>query len=112
MTTATMTMTAPDISCEHCQRAIEGAVGALPGVSAVRVEIPTKAVRVAYDPAQVAVRACSVRMGWTFSPGRPLSLRAVTRPVGGWFRVASPGHLPGRRHAIRRATGGPGRPPG
>jgi len=54
MTTETMTVTAPDISCEHCQRAIEGAVGALPGVDAVRVEIPTKSVQVSYDPARVS----------------------------------------------------------
>ena len=54
MSTETMTVTAPDISCAHCQRAIEGVVGALPGVSAVHVEIPTKAVRVTYDPAQVS----------------------------------------------------------
>ena len=49
----TVTYTAPDISCEHCQRAIEGAVGALPGVQAVHVEIPTKRVEVRFDPTQV-----------------------------------------------------------
>ena len=54
MTTETMAVTAPDISCEHCQHAIEGAVGALQGVDTVRVEIPTKTVRVSYDPAQVS----------------------------------------------------------
>ena len=46
--------TAPAISCEHCQRAIEGAVGALPGVQAVRVHIPSKRVEVRYDPARVS----------------------------------------------------------
>ena len=50
----TMTATAPTISCEHCQRAIEGAVGALPGVQSVHVEVPSKTVQVNYDPAQVA----------------------------------------------------------
>jgi copper ion binding protein len=53
MTTETMTVTAPDISCEHCQRAIEGAVGTLPGVETVHVEIPTKTVQVSYDPGQI-----------------------------------------------------------
>lgn len=48
-----MTYTAPDISCEHCQRSIEQAVGALPGVQSVRVEIPSKKVDVSFDPAQV-----------------------------------------------------------
>jgi copper chaperone len=50
----TMTVTAPAISCEHCQRTVEGAVGALPGVREVHVEIPTKAVRVSYDPARIS----------------------------------------------------------
>ena len=50
----TMTVTAPNISCEHCQRAIEGAVGALPGVQSVHVEVPSKTVQVSYDPAQVS----------------------------------------------------------
>ena len=49
-----MTVTAPNISCEHCQRAIEGAVGALPGVQSVYVEVPSKTVQVCYDPAHVA----------------------------------------------------------
>ena len=47
------TLVAPDISCEHCQHAIEGAVGQLKGVSKVRVDIPTKTVHVDYDPAVV-----------------------------------------------------------
>lgn len=49
----TVTYIAPAISCAHCQRAIEGAVSALPGVRSVRVEIPTKTVDVRFDPAQV-----------------------------------------------------------
>jgi copper ion binding protein len=53
MTTETMTVTAPDISCEHCQRAIEGAVGRLSGVQSVHVEIPTKTVQVDFDPGQI-----------------------------------------------------------
>jgi len=44
------TLIAPDISCEHCQHAIEGAIGKLEGVSQVRVDIPTKAVHIDYDP--------------------------------------------------------------
>ena len=44
------TLVAPDISCEHCQHAIEGAVGQLEGVSQVKVDIPTKTVHIDYDP--------------------------------------------------------------
>jgi copper chaperone len=51
----TVTLTAPDISCEHCQRAIEGAVGALPGVSSVAVQIAPKQVTVVYDPGTVTL---------------------------------------------------------
>jgi copper chaperone len=50
----TTTLTAPAISCEHCQRAVEGVVGALPGVHNVHVEIPSKSVQVSYDPARVS----------------------------------------------------------
>ncbi len=51
----TVTLTAPDISCEHCQRAIEGAVGALPGVASVTVHIEPKQVTVVYDPGAVSL---------------------------------------------------------
>ena len=50
----TVTYTAPDISCEHCQHAIEGEVGTLQGVEHVRVDIPGKRVEVHYDPAHVS----------------------------------------------------------
>jgi copper chaperone len=49
-----MTVTAPNISCAQCKRAIEGAVGVLPGVQSVHVEVPAKTVQVSYDPAQVS----------------------------------------------------------
>ena len=49
----TISVTVPNISCEHCQRAIEGAIGALPGVQSVRVELTAKSVQVSYDPSQV-----------------------------------------------------------
>lgn len=44
------TLVAPDISCEHCQHAIEGAVGKLAGVNNVKVDIPAKTVHIDYDP--------------------------------------------------------------
>lgn len=49
------TLVAPDISCEHCQHAIEGAVGKLAGVSTVKVDIPTKTVNLTYDPQKVSL---------------------------------------------------------
>jgi len=44
------TLVAPDISCEHCQHAIEGAVGKVEGIKNVTVDIPAKTVHVEYDP--------------------------------------------------------------
>ncbi|TMC22890.1 MAG: heavy-metal-associated domain-containing protein [Chloroflexi bacterium] len=44
------TLVSPDISCQHCQRAIEGAVGKIGGVKKVTVNIAAKAVYVEYDP--------------------------------------------------------------
>jgi copper chaperone len=48
-------LVAPDISCEHCKRAIEGALGELVGVSTVKVDIPTKTVHLTYDPQRVTM---------------------------------------------------------
>jgi copper chaperone len=44
-----ITLSVPGMSCGNCQQAIEGAVGAVAGVSAVRVELPAKSVAVTYD---------------------------------------------------------------
>ena len=49
------TLVAPDISCEHCQHAIEEAIGELDGVSKVRVDIPAKTVHINYDPRKVTL---------------------------------------------------------
>ncbi len=49
------TLVAPDISCEHCQHAIEGAVGKVDGVQTVKVDIPTRSVHVEYNPQQVTL---------------------------------------------------------
>ena len=48
-------LVAPDISCEHCQHAIEGAVGELEGVNSVKVDIPSKTVDINYDPEKVTL---------------------------------------------------------
>lgn len=45
-----VTFNVPDISCEHCQRAITSALSPLEGIEEVHVDIPTRHVRVAYDP--------------------------------------------------------------
>jgi copper chaperone len=49
------TLTAPDISCEHCVATINRTVGALTGVRSVRTDQGTKQVHVEYDPGAVAL---------------------------------------------------------
>ena len=44
-----ITLTAADISCEHCQKTIEGGLAEKPGVSRVAVDIASKAVHIHYD---------------------------------------------------------------
>lgn len=44
---------ASDISCEGCANAIKRALGALPGVQTVQVDVPGKNVIVQHDPALV-----------------------------------------------------------
>jgi copper chaperone len=50
-----ITLTAPDISCDHCVRAIREEVSALEGVASVEPSVSTKQVDIAFDPARVSV---------------------------------------------------------
>jgi copper chaperone len=50
----------PDISCEHCERAITNALQPVDGVRAVSVDIPGKQVWVDYDEAHVNVEKMKV----------------------------------------------------
>ena len=52
---ATAILSVPDISCEHCERTINGALSPIPGVRGVSVDIPGKQVRVEYDENAVTV---------------------------------------------------------
>lgn len=47
------TFSVPDVHCEHCDRAITGALAALEGVSDTRVDLEAKEVIVDYDDAAV-----------------------------------------------------------
>ena len=46
-------LSVPDVSCEHCVKTINGALGAQPGVQDVQTDIATKTVHLSYDPAQL-----------------------------------------------------------
>jgi copper chaperone len=50
----TITLTAPDISCDHCKQTIERELSTVAGVQAVSVDVPSTQVRVTFDPQQVS----------------------------------------------------------
>ncbi len=43
------------MSCEHCVKAVKGAVGALGGVESVAVDLKAGTVTVEYDPTKVTL---------------------------------------------------------
>jgi len=48
------TLSVPEVHCGHCKMSIEGAVGALDGVTAASVDVDARTVTVSYDaPADV-----------------------------------------------------------
>lgn len=49
------TLSVPDVSCAHCVKTINSALGEVAGVSDVTVSIPAKTVSLAHDPARVSV---------------------------------------------------------
>ena len=48
------TFSVPEVHCDHCKSSIEGAVGALEGVSAVEVKIDERVVDVSWDESSLA----------------------------------------------------------
>lgn len=79
-------LSVPDVSCEHCVKAVNGALGTLPGVESVETDIPTKSVHLRYDASQLSlaqVEAALDDVGYTVShepvqaprtSGKPLDL--------------------------------------
>lgn len=53
--TQDVTLSVPDVSCEHCVSTINGALGKLAGVESVSTDIPGKTVHLRYDPAQLTL---------------------------------------------------------
>jgi copper chaperone len=45
----TMTISVPEIHCEHCKHSIEGALAPLPGVASARVDVEARTVTVEVD---------------------------------------------------------------
>ncbi len=55
MPAAHAVLSAPDIMCNHCKMAIEGALSSLAGVQSVEVDVAAKSVVVDYDPGSVSL---------------------------------------------------------
>ncbi len=53
MADTVLTLTAPDISCDHCVAFVEKTLGNLVGVNTVKADSGTKIVTVNIDPAGV-----------------------------------------------------------
>ncbi|MBV9707532.1 MAG: heavy-metal-associated domain-containing protein [Chloroflexi bacterium] len=49
-------LSVPDISCQHCVRTINEALGKLSGVEKVVSDIPSKTVHLRYDPNQLSMQ--------------------------------------------------------
>jgi len=47
-----ITISVPEIHCDHCKRSIEGALTPLPGVRSARVDVAGRTVTVELDEAQ------------------------------------------------------------
>jgi copper chaperone len=57
-----VTLTAPDISCDHCIATIRKAVSSLAGVQSVDGNPQTKQVKIRYDPSVVELTAIEKAM--------------------------------------------------
>ena len=57
---ATTVLSVPEIHCDHCRVAIEGALAPLDGVEGIEVDVPAATVRVDHDddlPLRIVVDA-------------------------------------------------------
>ena len=50
----TKNVTVPNISCGHCTMRIEKTLNGLDGITSVKAEIPTKAVKVEWDESKMS----------------------------------------------------------
>jgi copper chaperone len=58
-----ITLSVPDISCNHCKDSIEGALNPLDGVDSATVSIPERVVTVSFDADTVGLDAIVEAIG-------------------------------------------------
>ena len=59
-----VTYSVPEISCDHCKRAIETEVSKVPGVAAVAVDVQARTVHVEGAATDAALRAAIDEAGY------------------------------------------------
>ncbi len=50
-----ITLSVPDVSCEHCVMTVNGALRQQPSVKDIKVDLDSKTVTFQYDPNQVSL---------------------------------------------------------
>jgi len=50
-----ITLSVPDVSCEHCVMTVNGALRQQPSVKDIKVDLDSKTVSFQYDPNQVSL---------------------------------------------------------
>ncbi|MBO0781858.1 MAG: heavy-metal-associated domain-containing protein [Ktedonobacteraceae bacterium] len=79
-----ITLSVPDVSCDHCVKTIDGTLGALTGVTSVATDIATKRVSLSYDPNQVSmeqIESALDEVGYTVAKGAQPTPRTSGKPL-------------------------------
>ena len=79
-----ITLSVPDVSCEHCVKTVNGALGTLPGVEAVSTDIPTKSVSLRYDASQLSMEQIETTLddaGYTVAKEAQPAPRTSGKPL-------------------------------
>lgn len=58
----TITLSAPDISCDHCVATVEKVVGGLDGVAAVKADAESKDVNITWDDGKTDLNAITAAL--------------------------------------------------
>ena len=77
-------LSVPDVSCEHCVKTVNGALGTLPGVETVSTDIPTKSVHLRYDSSQLSMEKIETVLddaGYTVSKEPQSAPRTSGKPL-------------------------------
>jgi copper chaperone len=57
-----ITLTAPDMSCGHCEMSVQNRLGALEGVAEVKASSQTKHIDLSFDPSKVTLETIKAEL--------------------------------------------------